>query len=274
MEISVYNKTSDILYVDLENSFLIVNDVAIDYFGDRSWTSSRSIASYSSMSNSVSWGAGLSKTVVARPLFEYQNLDGNVERVSRSASVSSGKGMSVTSGQYVNRTESVTTQEKRIVAIPPHSKKVFGSPQFVSTRFLDCDLEKYPKDSVSLSFSESNSPLTIRSYMTYTIGGKSNRICVENGFFVSAVINFAEPSIYTYEKREDVCENMKGDNENVEHSTGNRQVVYDRVLQDGRCNSNTSFYMQYRIKCEKELYKRSGPRFKWSAYDGGYIKNN
>ena len=81
------------------------------------------------------------------------------------------------------------------MAIPPHASKIVAEYSISTELLLDCDLNRYPEQSASISFNENNSPLNFTNYITYKLGKNDQEIVVKNEFYIAKVTNYAKPSI-------------------------------------------------------------------------------
>ena len=236
-----YNKTDDIIYIDLAKSFYVKNDVAHDLYGGRQWTQGSSVGIASSVA--YDYGGFRSDGVILPNTIMTANV----------------AGISTT-----------TVNEKRIIAIPAHAKKYFKTYQITGGPMISCDLQRYPSRTARQDFSSENSPYRFSDVITYTIGDNTTPVTITNEFYVSAVANYAEPEIVVMKQREEVCENMRDAN-----YVAPERKLYDKVIRDSVCDVSTSFYNLYESTTEKHLYKDDKKRTQTYDYDyDAYVESN
>lgn len=265
-DFSLYNKTDEIIYVDLAKSFYVMNGEAYDLYRSREWTESSSIgfASSYAYSNGATRAKSLSVGLIEPSLW----TDGVV---GAKASKAASRSASVTSGNTVAHTESsaVTFREKKEVAIPPHSKKYIKSYNIVNSPMLNCDLQRYPSRSARLNFSSENSPYKFSDYITYSVGDNAKPISINNEFYVSSVTNYPEPDVVEMRKREEPCDNVKDPD-----YTAPQYDLYDKVIRDSICETSTSFYDTYSKTTTKKLYdKYATTEYSYDKYYKAYVKS-
>lgn len=265
-DFNFYNKTDDIIYIDLAKSFYVMNGVAYDLFLDREWTQSSSVG----VASSVFYGYGESRSValsVARiePSLTTDGL------VTARATKTAGRSANITSGRALALTESssVTVKEKKIIVVPPHSKKYIKTYSIATTPMLSCDLQRYPSQSARLEFTAENSPYCFSDVITYFVGDNTQSTTVKNDFYVSSVTNYAEPEIVIMQKREELCENMR-DMDYVAPS----QDLYDKVIRGSICETASSFYNTYQTKTNKKLYeKKESDGYSYNSQYQAYVRS-
>lgn len=241
-----YNKTDEIIYIDLTKSFFVVNGMAYDIYRNREWSQGSTVGVASSMS--YGYGASRSASLSVGRIDPIPTPSG---LVSAKAMKSTSRSANVTSSQAMARSESntVTIKEKPIIAVPPHSKKHVKTYSISSEPMLSCDIQRYPSQKSRLNFTEEDSPCHFSDIITYTIGDNVQPITINNEFYVSAVTNYAEPEIVMMKKREEVCENMRNPN-----YVAPEYDLYDKIVRDSICETTCSFYNTYNITTNKKLY--------------------
>lgn len=241
------NKTDEIIYIDLAKSFFVLNGKAFDLYQNREWGQESTME----VGASMSYGYG----------------------VSHSAAFSVGHIVPIfTSTEAVTSTKSstITIKEKRIIAVPPHSKKYIKTYSITTSPFLSCDLKLYPSQNAKLDFSEEDSPYHFSDIITYTVGNNSQHITINNEFYVSSITNYAEPEIVVMKKREEPCENMKHP-DYVEP----KYDLFDKYIRDSICVFASSFYNTYDITSYKKLYNKKDYRsYQYNKQYQAYTKSN
>lgn len=241
-----YNKTNEIIYIDLAKSFFVVNGMAYDMFRNREWSHGSTMNVASSMS--YGYGASRSAELSAGRIEPIPTPGGPV---TANTTKSASRSVKATSSRAMEHSESsiVTVKEKQIIAVPPHTKKHVKTYNISSEPMLSCDIQRYPSQKSRLNFTVEASPYHFSDIITYTVGDNVQPVTINNDFYVSSVTNYAEPEIVVMKKREDVCENMKNPNyEAPEYD------LYDKVVRDSICETASSFYNTYNITTEKKLY--------------------
>lgn len=159
-----FNKTDEIIYVDLSTSFFIKNGIAHDYFLNRSFSST----SESAFSMGV--------------LFD--------------------KNLPINNSLFTNSSSEITL-EKGIVAIPPHSSKYFSQYSISSSIFYDCNHDITPGAGISpiYTFSNIESPISFKNYITYRVGKSQRDIVVDNNFFISSIQFIIEKNLLHWVKK-------------------------------------------------------------------------
>ena len=195
----VYNKSNEILYVDLYKSFFIINGVANDYYKD------------------------------------------------------------------------VLPKLQKVISIPPHTSRIIAENTITSELFLDCNLDRFPSERASITFTETDSPLKFTNYVTYRLGNSEQDNLIENTFYVSKITNYASPSAYTFvERGKRPCQNLTNDDSKY-YKEEYPVRVYDKVytFYTGNC-----FYLEYEKRSDRELYKNDGKIYFYDPEYDGYTASD
>lgn len=168
---SLYNKTSEPIALDLAKSFFVINDIAHDYFLDRTYTTHTS--------NSVK---GINNVSLKGSIYNYPAATSWASSVQ----VGSSKG--------------VEHKEQKTTTIPPKSRKIICEYKVNEILYKNCDLsETVTKSNPShIAFSETTSPYRFENRLTYQIGAE--QVELNHKFYVSKITNMVEKSALTYEK--------------------------------------------------------------------------
>ena len=260
-----YNKTNEIIYIDLSKSFFIKNGIANDYYKDRSWTDSEinettNITTYSNTirsTNIINFQPFL-LTYPTTTNINYIESHGVLYSTSHSNAITTSK------------TSSENIKEQKIIAIPPKTYKIIAEYAISNSVIVDCDLTHYPKDSTSIIFTEENSPLHFENYITYKIGNNGDENTIENKFYISKVTNYAQPSLYSYILREKrPCQNITN-NTGKKYSDKYPVKVYDRVI---NTNTSHSFYVKYKVYSNNQLYNSNYDAYYYNEQYDGYTQS-
>jgi len=158
---NIWNKTDQIMVVNLDSSFFVLNGVAYDYFKNRSITRSNSVA------NTFSYNV--------------YPVTSNRQKNSR-----------LTTSAYVS---SLEFEERPKILVPPKSSKNISDYSIFDGVLSFCDLAKRPgrKTNNNLKFNKESTPIAFLNVISYSIGHMHNKI--ETPFYVSEVSNFNESDI-------------------------------------------------------------------------------
>lgn len=174
---TIYNKSDQDIFLNLEASFLIFNGIANNYYRDRVTT--------------YSFNAGATSTKNAQKSKSITGLNYFNQLQTNSVSVINSIESTASLG------ESVSYNEERIICIPPKTSKIIREYELNQSLFRDPDLFKYPsrKQIRSKKFAITNSPFVFSNRLSYKVGEAGSPIKFENGFFVSEITNYPEREI-------------------------------------------------------------------------------
>jgi len=163
---NIYNKTKSDLTVDLTKTFFVLNGVAYEYYQNRTFSKLPS-----------SWSA---LTTYNSPHYYYWHYNPSEITGTNSTSFS------------------ISYIEKQQLTIPPKTQANVSEYQVVSTRYINCDLLKYPTSNTikTVKFDKSNSPFVFYNLITYYTNSDTLRL--ENKFYVSEITNYPSTEMYTY----------------------------------------------------------------------------
>lgn len=261
-----YNKTDEIIYIDLSKSFFVINGEAHDIYRNREWSQGSTVG----VASSMAYGYGISRSEalsvgLIEPSLTSEGL------ITAKARASKNKSANVVSSNAVARSESstVTIKEKQIVAVPPHSKKYIRTYSITTSPLLSCDLQRFPSKKARIDYTAENTPFRFSDIITYHVGENTQPITVKNEFYVSSVTNYAEPEIIVMKLREEPCENMRSpDYETPEYD------LFDKYVCDSICEFSSSFYNTYSISTNNKLYEQNdNNNYKYDTYYQAYTKS-
>jgi hypothetical protein len=204
-----YNKTDKNIYLNLEQSFFILNGMSHNYYKNRVFTNSRSLGTTNSH------GVSNSKSVTNLNYLDFLQTN----RVSASN----------TFGVMTSSGASVSYNEEKIVCIPPMTFKIISEYKINESLFRNCDLYKYPtKNQIKpKTFSKKESPFVFGNRIAYAIGRPDNFIEFENEFYVAEISNYPESEIYE-SKFDEYC--------------GQSSMIYNKYFKNV---SADKFYIEY-----------------------------
>jgi len=173
-----YNKTDNIIFLNLNECFFVMNGIAHDYYKNRNFT------------NSVSSGStGLTSLNLTASVSGLNNVD---LLQTNSYQTSKGVGLMSTKGQ------SVTYIEKMVISIPAKTSKIISEFDIVEYIYRDCILLRFPFKSQikTVSFDKSESPFVFSNRITYSVAESKNTIRFENEFYISQITNYPESEMF------------------------------------------------------------------------------
>lgn len=257
----IFNKTDQIMYVDLSKSFFIRNGIANDYYKERAWgetttnSASTQVSTSIAASSNLSYSYGASATYLGNfgnlPFTTYDPILTSVN-AQKSESYGYLRSAALANTYAISTSTSISAKEQKIIALPPHSSKIVSEYAIANSILLDCDLDRYPSEQASISFDETNSPLRFSNYITYRLGDNQQEKIIENNFYVSKIINYAQP--YTFEYVERVkrpCQNLTED-DSKNYKDTYPVKVYDKIY---KFNTGNCFYLEYEKQSNRILYK-------------------
>ena len=270
----ILNKSDKMMYVDLSKSFFIRNGIANDYYKERAWsqTSSETVGVQTKETFAVQANRSLSAGVSATYLGNFGNIPQTPFSpilTSRNTQLTDTYGV-LRSTAYANTYATSTSsteevKEQKILAIPPHAYKIVAEYTINATVLLNCNLDRFPEETASITFDESNSPLVFSNYITYQLGDATHEYVVKNTFYIAKVTNYARPYVYQYvERKHKPCQNMTGDDSKDYQDTYPVQV-YDKVY---TFDCSNRYYVEYEILTKRKLYKKGQEYYYDYRYDG------
>ena len=155
-----YNKTTKNIYLNLGESFFIMNGHANNYYMHRTITNTKSIGVSSSQST-----------------YYYQPYSYGIGSASGS---------------------STSYEEESIVCIPPLSFKKVYEYKINTSVIQDCDLDPSPskKKIKNKSYIKSNSPFVFTNMISYSTGKTDEPIRIVNEFYISEMTNYPQSAAF------------------------------------------------------------------------------
>lgn len=175
------NKTDENIYINMKECFLIKNDMAYDYFQNRTYTKTTSNASSSSIALGMTNLSTDYNNVYGRPVTDTygSTLSGATQNVSYNGL-------------------SVTYYEKDIITIPAKSIKWISGYKIKESVYRDCNLILFPYDEKKIrtsSFSKEDTPLEFTNRIAYYLGDSEQLIRIEHNFYISDITNYPDTSV-------------------------------------------------------------------------------
>lgn len=212
LRFAVMNKTDKDIFINMGQSFYVVNGQAVDYYQERTFSSqsieqSSLIASSSIGSSSASgfWGESV---YIENSQSILQSLTG---KVSKTVS------------------NKVTTKEQEIVCIPAKCFKVFYyyniNPQRETTCNKQMDFPK--KSSVIGKYNQSTTPLSFKNRLAY--GFTKNDVAdkhIDNDFWISAITNYNKKEATEKYKEKSECYGKKSSSKRKVFKIGGPDKFY------------------------------------------------
>ena len=230
-----HNKTSENIYLHLDECFYVENGIAYDYYRNRIFTNSKSYVTASQLNNI--YGSYVTKSNASANANYYQigaygsgNAYGS-QTTYKNGYVSGSRGTITSASSNI-----VSVAEKQIICIPANTSKIITEFDITSSVYRSCDIYRNPgrKDPHSVTFTKDNTPLSFGNLIAYSIGESERLVRVNNEFYVSKISNYSSTEIT---KRESVVEcGKKKDREiRVFKESGPNQffIRYD-LMNDGR----------------------------------------
>lgn len=181
----IQNKTSNMIYLNMKESFFVKNGFAYDYFKNQTVTNTTGDNSIFTTSQSTSYFAS------------------SVPLVSSYGAKNSY--------QFKNET-SVSAADKEIISVPPKTSKFISVYSIDPLLYRDCDLLRYPNENQikDKTFTQSTSPVIFSNILSYKVGKSENAKVVEHKFYVESITNVPENIFVRYENESFCGETVLG----------------------------------------------------------------
>lgn len=173
MNFIVQNKTDRDLFLDMGQSFFIFNGEASDYFQNREYTNTVSMAT------SASYGVSLFSATAG--FWPNTYLVPSTQSLIAKAMKGSSR--------------AVTTKEKEIVCVPANSFKTINGQTMAQQYQVTCNKKiDYPSQSaVVTTYTESTSPSKFRNRISYSFDKNGSDLRqIENDFYLSGITNYSK----------------------------------------------------------------------------------
>ena len=172
------NKTDKDIFINMNESFLVVNGNAHNYFEAKTYTYGSAFAT------SIGYGESLGVS-----LYGKTGIWSN-----KHYTASAGVAARISSGSAIMN--SVSRKEQEVVCIPAYSFKTFSKFCLTPDIYQKCE-EKvdYPSKKVSLAkFDSDNSPIMMNNRLTYGFKNDNMDKHIDNVFWLGEIENYSEKS--------------------------------------------------------------------------------
>lgn len=176
----IENNTPNDIFVDMSQSFLIVNGMANDYYRDREFTTTSLTAV----------GVDFGRTLWTR---QYDVPTRTIATHSSTTHTS---------------TSSVTEREKPVICIPAKSYKSFGSYTLAPTLQIKCskNVDMPNSHSIVATYVETTSPLKANNRIAYSYDKDCHNLkFIDNDFYVVSVKNYSNNAAVEKVKTKENC---------------------------------------------------------------------
>ncbi len=214
LRFAVLNKTDKDIFINMGQSFYVVNGQAVDYYQGRTF-SVQSIEGASYMASSTVGTSGAAGFWGDGVYFENSQsvLASAIGKVSKSVSTK------------------VTTKEMEIVCIPAKCFKVFDYYKINPAWIKTCDRQKdFPKKSYVVgTYKEYSTPLTVKNRIAY--GFTKNDVAdkhIDNAFWISAVTNYSQKEATEKYKKTSECYGRKSSSKGKMFKIGGPDKFYQK----------------------------------------------
>lgn len=203
MSFALYNKTDSTIFIDMPASHFVINDLALDYYQNKTETHS--------VSYTMTATGGYAQEYTLSSPMKYSFM------YDRSFLTKSNLFLSE---NRVSEGHSTSVKEREIVMIPPHTYKSFY-------QYDICNLYLTDGDKKSWNFTIQDSPVVFRNFITLFVGLGKQLYTVDNAFFVSNVNELTQgaENIPNVSVRRDVVKNREREIDNY-YSPNQFYVVY------------------------------------------------
>lgn len=187
-----HNKTTNNIYLHLDECFYVENGVAYDYYRNRIYTNSKSYVTSNQLSNIYSSYVTKSNASASANYYQMGGY-GTGNAYGNQATYKNGYVYGSTGTITSASSNSVSVAEKQIICIPAKTSKVITEFDIKSSVYRSCDIVRNPrrKDSRSVTFTKDNTPLTFGNRIAYSVDDNEELIRISNDFYVSKISNYS-----------------------------------------------------------------------------------
>lgn len=195
-----YNKTNQLITIDLTECFFVMNGISYDYYQNRTFMHSTVTAATKSSSTGVTSSESTmtsNASNITDPSY-FGKILSTIQGKASTHSISTSRisGTSITN----SRGYSVSYTEQNMLKVPAKTGKVISEFSIVNMRHKDCNLQKDPsnKEKIdSVQYTKETSPFVFSNSITYHLDDMDKtKKTVQNNFYVSSIINMKENQFY------------------------------------------------------------------------------
>lgn len=225
-----YNKTTENIYLHLNECFYVENGFAYDYYRNRVYTNSKSYVTSTQSANIHSLYVTKSNASANANYYQMGSF-GTGNAYGNQTTYKNGYVYGSTGTITNASSNSVSIAEKQVICIPPKTSKIITEFDIKSSVYRSCEIYRNPgrKDSHSVTFSKDNTPLSFGNRIAYSIGDSEVLVHVSNDFYVSKISNYAMLDITTIQN-ESECGKSTGHQIRVFKESGPNQFFIRYTL--------------------------------------------
>jgi len=167
----IINISDQTIYIKHDECQLIKNGLAIDYYDNSEYTSSRSILKSKKSGRSTS----RNRSTQTSNIYGRSSINTAIGAAASVLTTTTNRSVTNSSATTttISNSSSSMKKDKKVFVIPSNSyKKIFGY-SLQNFRFYDCDVKGFPSNKNSnlengISFNKENTPLEFRIFITYS----------------------------------------------------------------------------------------------------------
>lgn len=211
LRFAVLNKTDKDIFINMGQSFYVINGQAVEYYQGRTFTKQdfyqvSNTTAFASSTASASGTANASANATATDhSVDVWGSGTYFERADASAAASILKTTKAS-------TSTVTTKEMEIVCIPARCFKVLGYYKVLPPFIQTCDKDKdFPSNTYHVAdYSKSSSPIVFKNRLAYGFDkGELANKHIDNEFWVTSVTNYSRKAATVDVKQSSKCYDIK-----------------------------------------------------------------
>lgn len=216
----VHNKSSENIYIHLEECFFVRNGIAYDYYKNMGQVNTNTCLEFYQLS-SIGLENSIEATKIQDPhnlgiaIYEYNKyMDANIricpeKKLKQNISDYSVPFTKNKSNSCYN-TERECTEKERIICVPSNSSKYISEYNICKDVIGSCDFHLDPRknDNHSFNFTKDSTPVSFENIIAYTIGDNKDINRVINKFYVTSISNYSEEEC-TEKRNVRNCEKQK-----------------------------------------------------------------
>lgn len=219
LKFAILNKTDKDIFVNMGQSFYVVNGQAVDYYQGRTFTS-QSYDEYTNM------GATVTGSANGRGLWGNGVYYEDAQALVNAKSVRTVKAVA----------NSITSKEKEIVCIPAKCYKVFSYYSVNPDRVVTCERSKdYPSGTYQVgTYTQASTPMSFKNRIAY--GFTKNDVAdkhIDNDFWISGITNYSQDAATEKYKDKTECYGIKSSEKGKRFKIGTPSKFYKLYMDEG-----------------------------------------